>query len=78
VEEVITLRVPKGTRARIEKRARARRETLSQYVRRAIAAEDFLDSFEAARNDLRAEARRRGIATDEEAFAYLRANRSRH
>lgn len=78
VEEVLTIRVPKGTRRRLEKRAKARRQTLSQYVRSALEVEEFLDSLDAARAALRPVARKRGIYTDEDAFAFVRESRSRH
>jgi hypothetical protein len=78
VEEILTIRVPKGTRRRLERRAKARRQTLSQYVRSALEVEEFLDSFEAARAALRPAARKRGTYTDEDAFAFVRESRSRH
>jgi len=78
MEEILTIRVPKGTRRRIEKRAKARRQTVSQYVRSALAIEDFLDTFEAARAVLVPAARKQGIYTDEDAFEFLRESRSRH
>lgn len=78
VEEILTIRVPKGTRRRLEKRARARRQTLSQYVRSALEVEEFLDSLDSARDALRPAARKRGIYTDEDAFAFVRESRSRH
>lgn len=78
VEEILTIRVPKGTRRRLEKRARARRQTLSQYVRSALEVEEFLDSLDSARDALRPAARKRGIYTDEDAFAFVRESRPRH
>jgi predicted DNA-binding protein len=36
MEEVLSIRVPKGTRRRLEKLARAQRLTVSQYVRQAL------------------------------------------
>jgi predicted transcriptional regulator len=77
MDEILTIRVPKGMRRLLEKRARARRQTLSQYVRSALEAESFLDSFEAARAAIRPEARKRGIYTDEDAFEFVRESRSR-
>lgn len=68
MEEVLTIRVPKGTRRKLEKRARAEKLTLSQYVRRALAAEQFLGAFESARADLVPQARNKGIYTDEDVF----------
>lgn len=70
MEEILTIRLPKGTRRRLEAAARARRLTLSQYVRDALANEQFLDDFEAARADLVPQARKLGIYTDEDAFRF--------
>lgn len=78
VEEILTICVPKGTRRQIEKKARARHQTVSQYVRSALAMEGFLDSFESARAALVPQARKKSIYTDEEAFEFLRDGRSRH
>ena len=71
MEEVLTIRVPKGTRRKLERRARAERLTLSQYVRRALEAEQLLGAFEAARSDLKKQARSKGIYTDEDVFAIV-------
>jgi hypothetical protein len=68
VEEVITIRVPKGTRRQLEKRARAQKLTLSQYIRRALDTEALLGALEAARADLVPVARARGVYTDEDVF----------
>lgn len=68
MEEVLTIRVPKGTRRKLEKRARAENLTLSQYVRRALEAEQLAGALEAARADLVPRARARGIYTDEDIF----------
>lgn len=68
MEEVLTIRVPKGTRRRLEQRARAEKLTLSQYVRRALDTEALLGALEAARADLVPVARSKGIYTDEDVF----------
>ncbi len=68
MQEVITIRVPKGTRRKLEARARAEELTLRQYVQRALDAEDLLGAFEAARLDLAPEARSQGICSDEDVF----------
>jgi predicted transcriptional regulator len=68
MEEVLTIRVPKGTRRRIEKLARAEGLTVSQYVRRALATERLLSAFGAAAADLVPRARAQGIYTDEDVF----------
>jgi hypothetical protein len=68
VEEILTIRVPKGTRRRLEQRARAEKLTLSQYIRRALDTEALLGALEAARADLVPAARARGVYTDEDVF----------
>jgi hypothetical protein len=68
MEEILTIRVPKGTRRRLEQRARAEKLTLSQYIRRALDTEALLGALEAARADLMPVARRKGIYTDEDVF----------
>ena len=66
--EEITIRVPKGTRRKLELRARAAKLTLSQYVRRSLDAEGLLGAFEAARAELVPQARAQDIRTDEDVF----------
>ena len=68
MEEILTIRVPKGTRRKLEKNARARKLSVSQYVRQALEIEQFLDTFEAARAELVPQARKLGIYADEDAF----------
>ena len=68
MEEVLTIRVPKGTRKRLESRARAERLSLSQYVRRALEAEQLAGALEAARRDLVPKARANGLYTDDDVF----------
>lgn len=71
MEEVLTVRVPKGTRRKLEKRAKAQNLSLSQYVRRALEMEQLLGALEAARLDLVPQARAQGIYTDEDVFAIV-------
>ena len=68
MEEVLTIRLPKGTRRKLEKRARAENLTVSEYVRRALEAEQLAGALEAARADLVPLARSRGVYTDEDVF----------
>lgn len=68
MEEILTVRVPKGTRRRLEKRARAEKLTLSQYVRRALDAEQLAGALKAARAELVPLARAKGIFTDDDVF----------
>ena len=68
MQEILTIRVPGGTRRDLEARARAENLTVSQYVRRALDAERLLGAFEAARGHLLPQARARGIYTDDDIF----------
>ena len=71
MEEVLTIRVPKGTRRRLERLARAEKLTISQYVRRAIEVEQLLGTLEAARASLLPRARAKGVFTDEDVFTLI-------
>jgi predicted transcriptional regulator len=66
--EILTIRVPDGTRRRLEKLARGEQLTLSQYVRRAIDVEQLLSALDKARAGLMPLARAKGIFTDEDVF----------
>lgn len=68
MQEVITINAPEGTRRRLEDRADAENLTLSQYVRRALDADDLLGTYDAARIDMLLQARALDIYTDEDAF----------
>jgi predicted transcriptional regulator len=71
MEEIITIRVPKGTRRQLERLAKARRVTVSQLVRKAIDIERLLASFDDARASLVPVARRKGVFTDEDVFKQI-------
>jgi predicted transcriptional regulator len=71
MEEVLSIRVPKGTRRRLEKLARAQRLTVSQYVRQALEGEQLLGTLEAARASLVPRARAKGIFIDEDVFKLI-------
>jgi hypothetical protein len=71
MEEVLTIRVPKGTRRKLERRARSENLSLSQYVRRALEAEQLAGALEAARADLVPRARAKGVYTDDDIFAIV-------
>lgn len=71
VEEVLTIRLPKGTRRRLERRAKAQKLSVSQLVRRALEQEELLTSLAWARTELIPQARARGIYTDEDVFAIV-------
>lgn len=71
MEEIITIRVPKGTRRQLERLAKARGVTVSQLVRKAIDIERLLSSFDDARASLVPVARRKGVFTDEDVFKQI-------
>ncbi|MGE0862547.1 MAG: hypothetical protein AB7P34_01495 [Vicinamibacterales bacterium] len=68
MEEILTIRVPKGTRRKLEKQAKAADLTLSQYVRRALDAEQLNSALKAARAELVPRARAKGVFTDDDVF----------
>lgn len=71
VEEILTIRVPKGTRRRLERRAKAQKLSVSQLVRRALEQDELMSSLAAARAELLPQARAQGIYTDEDVFAII-------
>ena len=71
MDEVLTIRMPKGTRRKLEKRAKAENLTVSQYVRRALEAEQLAGAFEAAHAELLPMARAKGIYSDEDVFSII-------
>jgi predicted nucleic acid-binding protein len=52
VEEVLTIRLPRGTRRRLERRAKAQKLSVSQLVRRALEQDELLMSLASARAEL--------------------------
>ena len=71
IQDVLTIRLAKGDRRKLEKSAKRRKMTVSEYVRLAIGSEQFIDSFEAARTDLLPKARKAGIYTDDDVFKLM-------
>ena len=71
IQDVLTIRLAKGDRRKLEKSAKCRKMTVSEYVRLAIGSEQFIDSFEAARTDLLPKARKAGIYTDDDVFKLM-------
>ena len=71
MEEILTIRLPKGTRRRLERRARSQKLSVSQLVRRALDQDELLTSLASARTELLAQARSQGIYTDEDVFAIV-------
>jgi predicted transcriptional regulator len=71
MEEVLTVRLPKGTRRQLERLAKARQLTVSQLVRKAIDVERLLLSLDDARASLIPVARRKGVFADEDVFKQI-------
>jgi predicted transcriptional regulator len=71
MEEVLTIRLPKGTRRRLERRAKAQKLSVSQLVRRALEQDELFTSLAAARSELLPHARARTVYTDEDVFAIV-------
>jgi len=71
MEEILTIRLPKGTRRRLERRAKAQKLSVSQLVRRALDQDELLTSLSSARAELLPQARAQGIYTDEDVFAII-------
>ena len=65
MEEVLTIRVPKGTRRRIEQRAKAEKLTLSPAHSTCLDTEALLGALKSARADLVPIARAKGMYTDD-------------
>jgi hypothetical protein len=71
MEEILTIRLPKGTRRRLERRAKAHKISVSQLVRRALEQDELFTTLAAARTELLRSARARGVYTDEDVFAIV-------
>ena len=71
MDEVITIRVPEGTRDTLEELAHAANLTLDQYVCRALQVDQLLDTHEKACLDMLLQARAHDIYTDEDVFKAL-------
>lgn len=68
MEEVLTLRLPKGSRRRLTQLAKRRSQNLSQYVREAIEAKLWVDALDETANLASAKSRALGIKTEEDVF----------
>lgn len=71
MEGVLAIRLPKGTRRRLARRANAQKRSVSQLVRRALEQEGLLTSLASVRADLLPQARAQDVYTDEDVFAPL-------
>lgn len=68
MEEVLTLRLPKGSRRRLTQLAKRRSQNLSQYVRDAIEAKLWVDALDETTKQASAKAAALGVKADEDVF----------
>ena len=68
MDEVLTLRLPKGSRRRLTQLAKRKRQNLSQYVRDAIEAKLWVDALDETVSLASAKAAALGVRTDEDVF----------
>lgn len=67
-DDVITLRLPKGSRRRLAQLARRKRQNLSQYVRDAIEAKLWIDALDETVALAAPRATALGIQTEDDVF----------
>jgi len=68
MEEVLTLRLPKGSRRRLTQLAKRKRQNLSQYVRDAIEAQLWIDALDETVALAAPKAAALGVKTDDDVF----------
>ncbi len=68
MEEVLTLRLPKGSRRRLTQLAKRKRQNLSQYVRQAIEAQLWIDALDETVVLAAPKATAIGVKTDDDVF----------
>lgn len=68
MEEVLTIRVPKGSRRRLTQLAKRKRQNLSQYVRDAIEAKLWIDALDETVTMAEPRARALGVQTEDDVF----------
>ena len=68
MEEVLTLRLPKGSRRRLTQLAKRKSQNLSQYVREAIEAKLWIDALDETVNLASPKTRALGIQTEADVF----------
>ena len=67
-DEMLTLRLPKGSRSRLTRLAKRKRQNLSQYVRDAIDAKLWIDALDESSTLAAPRAAALGITTEEDVF----------
>jgi predicted DNA-binding protein len=67
-DEVLTLRLPKGSRSRLTKLAKRKRQNLSQYLREAIEAKLWIDALDETSALAAPRAVALGLQTEDDVF----------
>lgn len=67
-DEVLTLRLPKGSRTRLARLAKRRRQNISQYVREAIDAKLWIDALDETSALAANRAARLGVRDENDVF----------
>lgn len=67
-DEVLTLRLPKGTRTRLAGLAQRKRQNVSQYVREALETKLWIDALDETATLAAPLAAALGVQTDEDVF----------
>ena len=67
-DEVITLRLPKGSRTRLARLAKRKRQNVSQYVRDAIDTKLWIDALDETSALAAPRAAALGLRTEEDVF----------
>jgi predicted DNA-binding protein len=68
MQEVLTLRMPKGSRVRLTKLAKRKRQNLSQYVRDAIESKLWIDALEETTTLAAPKAAALGVKSEDDVF----------
>lgn len=68
MDEVLTIRVPKGSRQRLTQLAKRKHQNLSQYVREAIEAKLWVDALDETVAMAEPAARELGVRSEEDVF----------
>lgn len=68
MDEILTIRVPKGSRRRLNQLAKRKRQNLSQYVRDAIEAKLWIDAVDETARMAEPKARELGIKSEDDVF----------
>jgi predicted DNA-binding protein len=68
MNEIVTLRLPQGSRRRLTRLAKRKRQNLSQYLRDAIETKLWIDALDETAALAEPAARRLGVKSDADVF----------